>query len=194
MRKTGLIIAALCAAAPAFGQTVDGDTARGELFNLRGRSLQIVDLPGIGELERKVLDAAAGQVVYYGAVAMAPDQGLLAEATVVAGDYHSAADASAAAIRACNGRRSGGAECVVAALVLPARYETRNITLSHNGTEGFRKEYRNARAPKAMAISPGTGKWAVSTGDGAADNALASCNQQAMVVGGQADCRVAIAD
>ena len=139
-------MAGLWAAAGAVGQAGEGDTARGELFNLRGRSLRIVDLPGIGGWERKVLGAAAGQVVYYGAVAMAPDQGLLAEATVVAGDYHSAADASAAAIRACNGRRSGGAECVVAALVLPARDGTRSKTLWHNGAEGLRKGNGTARA------------------------------------------------
>ena len=82
---------------------------------------------------------------------------------------------------------------MVAARTLPADYSAQPLQLSVDATRAFRDDYRPARAPKAMAISPDTGKWAIARGDGAGNAAVSQCNAQAATLGAQ-DCYVAIAD
>jgi hypothetical protein len=183
----------LAAPALAAAQAVDGDTAQAQLFDSKGRTVQIITYDVLSDRNKELLQLASREQKYYAAIAMAPAEGVLAEATVAAANYHSVADADAAALRACNGRRKGGPECVVVARTVPKGHAARALELSVDATEDFRKTYRRAGAPKAMAISPATAKWAIMTGQGAQQRALDACNAQSAPLGAR-DCELAVID
>lgn len=147
----------------ASAQAVSGDAASAALFDPKGRTVSVVPNPLPGQSEQvtamlvDVLKSSAASVRYYGSIAMAPDAGLESEATAQSENFHSVAAADAAALANCNARRSGGAPCVIVARTLPKGYEPRPLELSVDATEAFATEYRKAKTPKALAISPSTG-------------------------------------
>lgn len=198
-RIMGLAVcAAMAVPGAAAAQAVGGKEARKALFDLRGRSVETAPLPGLDDdlqdLLRQALQASAADVRYYGAVAMAPGAALDAEATALAENFHDSESAQAAALENCNARRPSTSEpCVIVALTLPRNYEPRPVELSVDATEAYRKEYRRAKAPKSLAISPATGRWSIAVGPGAAEAAVEACNRQAAAAGAQ-DCRAAIVD
>jgi len=132
-------------------------------------------------------------VLYYGAVAASPGQGLAHKATVAVANHHSIEAAKAAAIRECNALRGGGPKCLMVAYVAPRKYSEQPLQMSASATTAFRKTYLKGRGAKAMAISPASGNYGIAKGDGAADAALAACNKAASGKG-VTDCRIVIQD
>lgn len=120
---------------------------------------------------------------YYGAMAIAPDEGLQAATTSLAANYHDEDNARAAALAACESQRSGGAECVVVLAIRPEGYEPgRALQLSSEATQALRRDYRQLpRSRRALATSAETGQWGVGEGR---DAALAAC--------GAEDCEVVV--
>ncbi|RVT83904.1 5-aminolevulic acid synthase [Rhodobacteraceae bacterium CCMM004] len=177
----------------AAAQTVDGATARAQVFSADGATAQLYRRADLDERDRLILVEAAKTQKYYGAIAYSPSEGLLAEATVASANYHSVPTAEAAALRICEDRRPrGAAPCVLAARIVPPGYVERAFQLNADAT-GALADYRRGAGPKALAISPGTGEWALAKGAGAAGRAVADCNAKAARRGGR-DCRVAVAD
>jgi len=185
---TGLALA--LGAAAAVAQPLDGRTARTQLFDPSGVEITLTRHDFLSEKDLTALEFAARQQPYYGAIAVAPSEGILSAATVAAANYHDVDSAAAAALRACDSARKGGKRCVIAAEIRPIGWEPRPFALSADATEGMRKKYRPAKCPKALAISPSTGLWAVANGAGAEAAAVQSCARQA----GAGDCRVVVAD
>jgi hypothetical protein len=184
-----LALALAATAVPA--QQADSRAARDQLFPERGRSVVVADVSFLGEAERKAVEQYAQQFAYYAAMAVSPGDPASTGSAVAVANYHSAADAQAAALKGCNARRTTGQPCVIVATVLPRGYAPRPLTLSLDATAAVRKEYRRLQSPKALAVSPATGAFAYARGDGG--RAIAACNAEAAKKGAQ-DCRVAVAD
>ncbi|WP_132545016.1 5-aminolevulic acid synthase [Rhodovulum euryhalinum] len=174
----------------ALAEPLDGRTARAQLFDPSGVEITLMRHDFLSEKDLTALEFAARQQQYYGAIAAAPSEGLVSEATVAAANYHDVASAGASAVKACDSARKGGKPCVVVAEIRPIGWEPRRISLSAAASDGVRKQYRPAKGRKAMAISSGTGIWAVASGPEAERDAVASCARQSK----RDDCRVVIAD
>ncbi|MBM7067501.1 5-aminolevulic acid synthase [Actibacterium sp. 188UL27-1] len=182
----GLVVATV-----AQGESVTTKVARGQLFSPKGSSVEVFPTDFLGEAEAKAVKGYAAQFEYYAAFAVSPGDPADSGSAVGLANFHSEAAARTAALGACNARRQTGRPCIVVAVTRPKGWKPRNIQLSAEATAAFRKEYRKARAPKAMAISPSSGAWAIGRGDGS--RALATCNDRAAKRGRQ-DCQIAIAD
>ena len=191
---------AMVAAVAAFGgmasaEPVDVRTAAGMLFPARGANTVIRPEAGLSEIDQKTLKVLFSQqnFPFYGAVAISPGDGLVAEPTNLAQNLHSPEAAGAAALAACNRLRKADTPCIIAAEVLPKGWEPRPLMLNRDATEGLRKVYRPGKGPKAMAISASTGVWSVAKGVGAGVAAMRECARQAEPLGAT-DCEVVIAD
>jgi hypothetical protein len=192
-----IFVLAALAAAPAAAEPVSSAAAEDLLFGLRGQAIAVA--PDLSETDqailRMVIDLSAERMrqplYWYSSIAYSPDNGLTQDpGPVAAANHHGVAAADRAALAACDAARPRGTRpCVIGARVLPRGYEPRPLELSFGATTAFRETYRRARGEKAMAISPGTGQFAIATGAGAADAALARCNGLSQ---GAGDCLVAI--
>jgi len=192
-----LPLLALLAASPAAAEPLTGAAAQDLLFGLRGQTVAVA--AGLSEMDqtilRMVVDLSASQMrqplYWYSSIAYSPSTGLTTEpGPVAAANHHGVAAADRAALAACNAAQAqGAAPCVIGARVLPRGYEARPLELSFGATSAFRDTYRRARGEKAMAISPASGQFAIATGQGAAEAALARCNALSQ---GAGDCLVAI--
>lgn len=183
------VSASLCGAEPMSGQT-----ASGMLFEPGTRSIQLSSR--ITDRQRAMvgvlvplMEKQLNQTLqYYGSLAISPDEGFQAESSQSALNYHSVDAADRAALSACNAkRRSGSAQCVLAARILPQGYQRQPLSLSTHATRAFRQTYRRAQAPKALAISATTGAFGV----GAPAAALQTCAREARGVN---DCAIVIRD
>jgi hypothetical protein len=175
-------------AAQAVAQPLDGRTARDALFITQDSTTALVSGVLPEDQASLLAQVTAGQA-FYGAVAISPDAGLMAEATVAAVNHHSVEAAAAAAVRDCNAKKTGKADCVVAAIIRPKGWaEGRALQLSATATAAFRADY-GRRGARALAMSPATGAFGMAQGDGAAAAALADCARD-----GASDCVVAVAD
>lgn len=161
----------------AFAQdTMDARSARGQLFDHRGGEVVLLPNDVLTEEQQGQLSQMGGAIPYYGAIAVAPDEGFLSEANQAAANHHSIASAEVAALAACNQARSSARACVIVMHFLPRNYETgRALEMSQTSTEAFR-EYRRGRGEKAFAISATTGNHAFAKGVGAVGLALEACN------------------
>ncbi|SFP09191.1 hypothetical protein [Tranquillimonas alkanivorans] len=191
-----LVAAVFCVAAgAASAQGVDGSEARAQLFPPERTGLQISSR--LDETERDIVrrliplfEEQMGQPMhYYATIAYSPADGLVSESLQSAVAYHDTDAADRAALSACEAAAQSGG-CEVAARVVPRGYEPRPLTLSSPATAAFFDSYVPADAPKALAISPSTGKYAVADGPDATGTAIARCRAEA----GAADCVVAISD
>lgn len=129
------------------------------------------------DIEARLLATATAGQPYYGAIAISPGDGLMSEATVAAVNHHTVEAAAAQALADCEERRAAEAPCVIAAVIRPAGWVARPLSLSADASravDGLRG---------ALAISAATGKFGTGA-DGAA--ALSAC--------GESDCVVVIAD
>lgn len=185
------------AAAPAMAEPVDVKDARKMLFSPKGVDVVMKPDTGMSAKDLGILEtvvkAQAETGGYYGAVAVAPGESLLtSEATVALMNYHSVEGASEAALAACEEKRTEDPACVIAAEILPRKFEEQPVTLSRDATEAFR-DFRKGRDEKAFAISESTGEWAFFKGDNAAFAARNLCNEKAGGKG-KADCETVIAD
>jgi hypothetical protein len=190
-RSALVLAAALTAfALPAGADPLDARAAATELFASDGVEVARYPLPGLSEQETAALMAVAQTQRYYAAVAYAPDAGIMAEPTVLAGNYHSPDAARAAALSGCDGRRQGGHPCTLALEVRPAGWQARALMLSADATTGFNDEYRRASGRRAFAASATSGQWGIGRGRNAAEDALTACRGDSQV----SDCAVVIAD
>ena len=180
--------------AMAQGAVLDGKAAKKMIFSHRGTEFIVVPQGFMTETDVATLNLMAGMpefksVLYYGAIAAAPEHGLTHKATVASANHHTTEAAAAAALKECNGLRGGGPKCVVVAHITPKKYVARALQLSTSATVAFRKTYLRGGGAKALAISPSTGGYAVAKGDGAAGAALAACNKD-----GAMDCLIVVQD
>lgn len=196
-RTIAIAFAATLAAVPATAEPLTGAQAQRLLFGLRGHTVAVAsDLSPTDQTAlRMIVDLSASQMrqplSWYASIAYAPDSGLTREpGPVAAANHHGVAAADRAALASCDAARpSGTRPCAIGARVLPRRYEPRRLELSWGATSAFRDRYRRVRGEKAMAISPATGAFAIETGAGAAEAAVARCNALSQETG---DCVVAI--
>lgn len=128
-------------------------------------------------------------VLYYGAIAASPEDGLAHKATVATSNHHSPKAAEQAALTECDALRSGNAACVIVAQVLPRKYSEQSLSFSASATAAFKKTYLRGKDEKAMAISPNIGSYGLATGDGAAAAALEVCSKD-----GAKDCEIVVQD
>lgn len=133
---------------------------------------------------KKFLAAGHG---YYGALVF-PKEGVVADYPTYSPmivKLHSPEAAEKAAVEYC--QSTLGVECAVAALLLPAGYEERDLTLNFEVTERVEEEWSESELPRYLAISPSTSNWGVANGPlASARTAIESCKE--------ADCVVVIAD
>lgn len=179
----------LCAGAAA-AEPLTGKEARSMLFAPGKADVEMLAGADLPDDQMALLKTVGAQQAYYGAIAISPDEGIMAEATVAAANYHSTEAASAAALAGCDAKRTGATPCAVVALIRPAKWKAEPLALSAAATEAFRKDY-GRRGPRALAVSARTGGWGLGQGEGAADAALAAC---ATSGGGARDCALAVAD
>jgi len=190
----GLAMLGGLAAGAAMAEPMDGRSAKKMLYSPRGGQIEVLAQDFLTEADVKTLRTLAKvdgfkTLYYYGAIAASPRDGVLHESIHAAIDHHSVEAAGKQAVAGCNAKRTGGAKCVVVALIRPKKWtEDRPLQLSATATEAFRKVYSRGRGPKAMAISPGTGKYGIGKGDGAVDAALSACSKDAD------DCEIVIQD
>lgn len=186
-----LAVLTVVLAIPAKAEPITERAARSQLFSPRGSSVEVFPADFLGPVEIKALEGYAAEFDYYAAFAVSPGDPAENGSAVGLANYHSENAARNAALGACNARRKTGRPCIIVAVTRPRGWKPRGFQLSVGATTGFRTEYRKLKAPKAMAISPKTGAWAVGRGDGG--RVLASCNRRAADKGSQ-DCRIAIVD
>lgn len=186
MRTTLTIALIMLAATPVLAEPLSGKAAKKALFAAKGAAVEMLPGSGLSAEDQTILTSVATQQPYYGAIAVSPDDGLLAESTVAAANYHDTAAAQAVALAECEAKKTGSQPCVIAALIRPEGYEPRDLSLSRDATAGFRADY--AGRGGALAISAATGAWGLGKG---ADAALAACAAKAA---GITDCNVVIAD
>ncbi len=195
MRILGSAILCLALAVPAWAEVIDTKSARKQLYSTRGQSTQLAD--ELTEAERATIIALIPlmeqqmrtPVKYYSSIAYSPDEGLVSDALQGAFNFHTIESADAAAVSACNKvRKRGSKRCQLAARVFPKKYEPRDLTLSYDATEAFKKVFRRQKAPKSFATSAASGAWGIGKSDA---EALASCKKDAS---GAGDCRIVIRD
>ncbi len=178
----GAILVGLVAAPAAWAQTtLTGDAVAEGLFDPKAAEVELT--PGLLPKDQsKVLKMVARDQLYYAAIAISPDEGLMSEATVAAANYHSVETAAVAALAECNAKKKGPTPCAIAAVVRPEGWQPGAVQLSSDATEGFRAAYDAG----AMAVSAATGSWGIGADDAAALAACAERNPKA------ADCAVVI--
>lgn len=170
-------------AVPAGAQTMTGDSARAMLFAPKAAEVELTAPDALPKDQAKVLKMVAQDQLYYAAIALSPDEGLMSEATVAAANYHDVDSAARAAIAECNAKKTGATDCVVVALVRPEGWAPAPLQLSSDATADFANY-----AGGAVAISPATGAWGMGASP---DEALATCAAKSDLA---TDCAVAVAD
>ncbi len=183
---------ALAISAPAvLAEPLTGKDAKKLLFAPVVAEVEVMPEAGLPADQAEVLKTVGLSQPYYGAIAIAPDEGLMSEATVAAANFHDTASASAAALLECNAKKKTPTDCVIAAYIRPEGWKDANPTeagfsLSSDATAAL-QDY--ARKKGALAISPSTGAFGMAKGDTAAEQALTNCaakNEKAT------DCIVAV--
>lgn len=173
-------------------EPVSGKAAKAMMFGAKGVSVEIIPDVRIDKALAKILEAVAEQQPWYAAVALSPDEDIMAsKATVAGAQFHDTDAAAAFALAGCEAARTGESPCAVVALVRPKGWKAQDVQLSLAATEAFRATYLAAKAPKAMATSAATGLWGFASGAGAPEAALADCAAKGTEV---TDCLVVISD
>lgn len=190
MTRSGPLIvmaALLSLAAPASAQDLpDLGEARDLVFAEDGAiEWGIVPFDFLSDADLATLDQInrIQPQAYYAAMAIAPDQGLAANTTALAANYHDEDNARAAALAECEANRSGGPRCQVVMVIRPQGWEPgRPLQLSTEAAAALNTQYRQLpRRGRAFAISPSTGLWGIGE---SREAAMAAC--------GAADCAVVI--
>lgn len=185
------LLATSLGALPAFAGPVPGADAAEQLFHPEHVEVVRYNAEGLSDQEVQILASVAQGQQYYAAVAFAPADGLMSEATVMAANHHTVEAARTAALAECEERRSNEARCVTVLEVRPAGWEARDLQLSADATMAFGEDYP-ASSEAALAISPASGLWGLGQGDNASAAALAACAGAG--TDDVADCAVVIAD
>ena len=195
-RSLSVLCLALAAtlALPVAADPVSVSDARRQLYRIDRAEVVNVDLPGLTDQQVQTITGLAQSQRYYAALAYAPAVGVLAEATVIASNYHSTEAARAAAIAQCNERRSGGAACVIGLDVRPAGWEARALQLSAEATEAFDRRFRRTAQPRAFAVSPTSGAWGYSEDAASPEAARTQATERCAASKGDSDCLVVVLD
>ena len=175
-------VSAICMAGAGSAAPIDGKAAKKALFAPIKAEVEILPAAGLPADQAQALEMVGGQQLYYGAIAISPDEGLMAQATVAAANYHDTDAASVVALAECNAKKTGSAGCVVAALIRPKGWKEPGFQLSSDATAGFKSDF----ADGALAVSPSTGAWGVGVDEAGAIAACVVKNDQAK------DCGVVI--
>lgn len=186
MRFAGLVLAGIAVAGAAMAAPLDGKAAKKALFAPVKAEVEILAAAGLPKDQATILKSVGAAQLYYGAIAISPEKGLMFETTVAAANYHDVAAASAAALAGCNAAKPGKKDCVVAALIRPKGWTDKGLSLSSDATAGFKAEYQVTGS--VMAISAGSGAWGI---DADADTAIAACKARNAAAD---DCAVVISD
>lgn len=191
MRVGGILAAILAVGVvqAAGAEVLTGKATKKLLYSSDALAVQVMKQAFLTTDQEQILGSVATQQPYYGAIAVSPDEGLMSEATIAAADYHSVEAATVAALAGCDAARKAETACVIVAVVRPEGWEARPIQLSSTATAAFRKDY--AGKGGALAVSAGTGAWAMAEGANAGETAIAAC---AAKLTGQNDCTVVVAD
>ena len=187
LTPAGIVALALCVT-PALAEPLTGKEAKKLVFAPIVAEVEVMAEAGLPADQAEVLKTVGVSQPYYGAIAIAPDEGLMSEATVAAANFHDTASAATAALADCNGKKKTETECVIAAYIRPAGWKDAGFSLSSDATAAL-EEY--ARRKGALAISPTTGAFGMAKGDTAVEQALTTCaakNEKAT------DCVVAVQD
>ncbi|WP_224823489.1 5-aminolevulic acid synthase [Cognatishimia sp. MH4019] len=191
MKRAYLAGALALIAGAALAAPLTGKDARKALFKPGPVEIVVLDLPFLSAEDKAVLGQIAQQQKYYGAIAFAPEDGLLSESLTGAFNFHDVTAARAAAIKGCKAQRTSDNACEVVAELRPKGWEGgRALSLSGDATEAFGSEYRKAKSPKAMAVSPSTGLFAVATDPAAPGTATSQCE----VLAQAGDCTVVLSE
>ncbi|MEM9318502.1 MAG: 5-aminolevulic acid synthase [Pseudomonadota bacterium] len=137
-------------------------------------------------LSTAISEGLMPQMVFYGALAIAPDNGLAdPQTTVAVGNFHDEASASADALARCDAARAADATpCVIVLVVRPAGWAPgAALQMSSGAAAALQTEFRQADQPRYFAISYATGRFGIGP---SAETAQAAC--------GQADCQAVVAD
>ena len=190
MQKLGMgVLGVAFFAGAAMAEPISGRDANKLMFSSKGAEVEMLPVPGMTAETSALLAQVIKDYAYYAAVAIAPDEDILkSEATMLVANHHSAEAAAAAALAGCDKARKGGADCVLAGVVRPKGWEARALQLSVEGTVALKADY-GKKGPRAMAVSPATGFFALAAGEGAQAAAVAACNDK-----GASDCAVVVAD
>lgn len=145
----------------------------------------------LDEKQQAIVLSLKDTIPYYGALALSPDEGLFVDWLNAAGQHHSIEAAREAALGHCNSnRKESSAECVVVLEVSPKGADPEApISLSAEGFDALKGDYRKLKGAKAYAISPSTGNFGFARGDGG--RALDACSKAG---DGASDCKVVVAD
>ena len=167
----GFCIGVMClVAGPVLADPMTHVAAAKLMFAPSGVQVSLVPGAALPKEQAGPLKTVLAQQPYYGAAALSPDEGLMSEATIFVGNFHSADMASQAALVQCNAKRKGKTACVIVATVAPKGWKARPLQLSQAATAGLKTGY--PKVGGGMAISAATGDWALA---GDAATALANC-------------------
>lgn len=176
-------------------EPISGQAARAELFDTSGIGLQLAG--GLSDKERATIKTliplieqqTGTKAKFYGALAYAPDEGLVSEALQGAFNFHTVDAADAAALAACTkAKRPASGACRLAARILPPGYQKRAVSLSHDATQMFFDRYIPASGVKHFAVSRSTGAWGMAPSE---SGAVRACEKDAK---GARDCTVIFKD
>lgn len=174
----------------ALADPVAPDAAGALLYHPEHVEVVRYNAEGLSDQEVQILASVAQGQKYYAAVAFAPADGLMSEATVMAANHHSTEAARTAALAECEDRRANPGRCVTVMEVRPAGWAPRDLQLSADATAAFGENFPEREG--VMAISPATGLWGMAAGANAPAEALAACAEAGDAPAG--DCVVAITE
>ena len=167
-----LVLVSAVLSTPALAEPLSGKAAKKILFAPVKAEVEILPEAGLPQEMADALVMVGEGQPYYGAVAIAPEEGLMSEATVAAANFHDTASAGVAALAECNAKKKTGADCVLAAYIRPKGWAEAGFSLSSDATAAF-AEYDMKTG--ALAVSVSTGAFGMAAGEGAAEAALANC-------------------
>ncbi len=186
MRLLAISVVMMGVAGAACAAPLDGKAAKKALFAPLKAEVEIMPAAGLPKDQAAILQSVGAAQLYYGAIAISPEKGLMFETTVAAANYHDVAAASVAALAGCNAAKPGKKDCVVAAVIRPKGWKDRGMSLSSDATAGFKADYQMAGS--ALAISAGSGAWGIGADAAGAIAACVARNPEAT------DCTVVIAN
>ena len=192
-RKLALVLGVWLAAGEAAAEPVSSSAAAGMLHDTESIGLQLAsglskkEHAAVKNLVPLIAQQTQTKAKFFGALAYAPDEGLVSESLQGAFNFHSVAAADQAALKACEAaKKATSGACRLAARILPPGYQKRGLSLSHDASIGFFSRFLPATGTKFLAASQSTGAWAMGP---SANGALAACAAKAKNVN---DCRIVI--
>ena len=172
MTRAALALALMIAGPAAFAEPMTGAEAKEVLFAPVKAEVEVLAAAGLPEDHAKALELVGIDQPYFGAIAIAPDEGLLSEATVAAANFHDTGAATVAALAECNAKKTSANDCIIAAYIRPAGWKDAGFSLSSDATAAFEGYDKKTGA---LAISVATGAFGMAAGDGAREAAKAAC-------------------